>query len=95
MKYGLNIEIIKCKIIFNYVRNKGTEDIPIMKKIGVYKLKCWECEIVFIGETGRDVQRRLREHKMGKDGKHTTNQLCVRYVNETKYKFKGSLKILK
>lgn len=34
------------------IKNNNNEDIPTTQKSWVYKLKCEECEIMYIGETG-------------------------------------------
>ena len=43
------------------VNNKDKKDI--LEKSGVYKISCADCEAVYIGQSGRSVKTRLKEHK--------------------------------
>ena len=49
----------------------------ILSKTGVYKIKCDDCEAFYLGETGRDIGTRVREHRRYKTrsafGKHLLN----------------------
>lgn len=36
------------KVVFRYIKNNEIEEVPI--RTGVYKLKCKECNIFYIGE---------------------------------------------
>lgn len=85
-KYKIRIGIKNNKSIFDMIKNAQTEEIPILSKSGVYKLKCEECDKIYLGETGRMLKIRLNEHAKGKDIL-TTNSLFARHFNETKHKF--------
>lgn len=39
------------------------EKLKPEEKSGVYELKCADCEALYIGQTGRAVQVRIKEHK--------------------------------
>lgn len=44
------------------ILSKLKDPIPKSERSGVYKLKCSDCEAVYIGETGRQLSVRVREH---------------------------------
>jgi hypothetical protein len=85
-KYGINVATKKSKTVFEYIKNKGIEEIPTIKKSGIYRIKCEECEMVYIGETGRSVECRLKEHKR-EENNRTTSSLYARHFMEKKHKF--------
>lgn len=41
------------------VRNKSI----VSSTAGVYKVPCEDCQLVYIGEAGRDLDTRIKEHK--------------------------------
>ena len=85
-KYKIKIGIKNKKSVFDIIKNAETEDIPIINRSGVYKLKCEECNKIYLGETGRTLKIRMNEHAKGKDVK-TTNSLYARHFNETGHTF--------
>ena len=37
--------------------------IPQPNQSGVYEINCEDCEAVYIGQTGRSLEKRLKEHR--------------------------------
>ena len=52
--YGVDIAIKKYETVFDKIRNKNIKQIPILQRSGVYKLKCKECNKVYLGEQDRN-----------------------------------------
>ena len=59
-----------CKTISVNKQNLGNilvnnkDHIDRLEKSGVYKIECTDCEAVYIGQSGRNIKTRLKEHKM-------------------------------
>ena len=53
----------------------------MLKKAVVYKISCKDCEEVYIGETGRNLQKKLVEHKAAV--KRGDTMLCTHGGNNT------------
>lgn len=74
----------------------NTKDkVKPLKKSGVYKLTCNECDNCYVGQTGRDFETRFKEHQSSfKLNKHNSN--FANHFIETKHKFPdiSNLKIL-
>jgi hypothetical protein len=47
------------KILKQFQNHKGK---TITKDYGIYKIKCNNCPLIYVGETGRSMQVRLKEH---------------------------------
>ena len=60
---------------------------PALNRAGlVYKLDCNECDAVYVGETGRQVKDRMREHQNDiVKGKQVSK--VYNHVNETGHSF--------
>ncbi len=57
--------------------------IPPEKKKGVvYEVPCQECEVTYIGETGRTLKKRLTEHKYAVKRGNPENGIAV-HANTT------------
>lgn len=52
----------------------------------MYKLRCGECDKIYLGETGRKLACRLARHRRG-EGNRTTNSLYARHFIEENQKF--------
>ena len=85
-KYDIHVAIKKNKNIFDIVCNKKTEEIPILQRSGVYKLNCGECGMVYVGESGRKLEIRLKEHARG-EGDRNTNSLYARHFMDAGHEF--------
>ena len=85
-KYDIHVAIKKNKSIFDIICNKKTEEIPMLQKSGVYKLNCGNCGKVYVGESGRKLEVRLKEHARG-EGDRTTNSLFARHFMDTGHSF--------
>ena len=59
----------KCILTFKnanmggYLMNNHMDKLDILHQSGVYRLKCKDCNAVYIGETGRQLGVRIREHE--------------------------------
>ena len=85
-----DIAIKKCETVFDKIRYKNIEKIPVLQKSGIYKLKCKDCNKVYLGETGRKFACKLSDHKRG-EGNRTTNSLYARHFIEDNHKFLNPL----
>ena len=89
-KYGIDVTIKKCTTVFDKIKNNNIENIQILQKSGVYKIKCDVCDKVYVGETGRKFEHRLADHKRG-EGSRTTNSLYARHFMEENHEFVNPL----
>lgn len=66
-----------------FVRSK--DPIPKMERSGVYKLKCDKCPATYIGETGRQLNIRVKEHVKNYCGKSVFGN----HLQYSKHSFKN------
>ena len=50
---------------------------PLLKKGVVYRVSCMDCDMSYIGETGRNLKKRLVEHKAAVKRGDTKNGIAV------------------
>lgn len=68
-KISNKINSLGCKTICVNKQNLGRmivnnkDKIDKLEKSGVYKIHCSDCEAVYIGQSGRSIKNRLKEHK--------------------------------
>ena len=73
----------KSKIIFKYPNKIKSNLIKNSspKNVGVYKIPCKNCDSFYVGETGRDWDRRLKEHKHSVSQLDPSNALAYHVLN--------------
>lgn len=57
-----------------------------LKHSGVYKIKCPDCESFYIGQTGRNIETRLKEHKAAYNT-HTKDSTFANHLIESHHTF--------
>ena len=68
----------KLKVAFKYnstIRSLLVKNNSIVKNSGVYSIPCNDCNLVYIGESGRDWNVRIREHKYAFRNNNMSNAL--------------------
>ena len=66
-KFKKPLQKMKTRLVFTY-NNKLTHNLcnnkpkNSPKNNGVYEIPCKECKKIYVGETGRDLKKRIREH---------------------------------
>lgn len=60
-KYNIKLAYKNNNTITKRLTN-NKEPTPMMKKNGIYKLQCGTCRATYIGETGRALETRIKEH---------------------------------
>ena len=63
------------------------------QKCGVYKLKCGSCAKIYIGQTGRSFEKRIKEHKTSFNKKYTNSHYAL-HLNNEKHNFDKNFEIL-
>ena len=59
----------KGKTLGNALKVKTNNDVETQDMSGVvYKVNCKDCDKYYIGETGRTIEMRMKEHKQGANG---------------------------
>jgi len=59
--------------------NVKDRDEPNNRQGAVYKIKCSHCQASYIGETGRNLNTRLTEHKLATRNGDTNNHIAVHH----------------
>ena len=59
-----------------------SEDVRDLDKAGVYRVPCGTCDSVYFGETGRDVNTRIREHSAAVRRQDPRNA-CYKHISQT------------
>ena len=71
---------------FNTIRNfltKVKTPQPTHKKVKlVHEIRCQNCDKVYIGETGRSLQKRISEHKMAVKRGDRNNDIAVAWDSQ-------------
>ena len=56
--------------------NVKDKDEPIYRQGAIYKIACSDCNATYIGETGRNLNTRLTEHKRATKNKDPNNHIA-------------------
>ena len=84
---------LNCKLVFNYpnkLKSQLTSNRPVSDtSSGVYRINCIDCNKFYIGETGRSLPTRIREHKNDFKKHNLNNAMYVHSVeNNHSFNFK-------
>ena len=60
--------------------NVKDKDKPKDRQGAVYKIKCCDCQATYIGETGRNLSRRLTEHKRATRNGDVNNHIAEHHL---------------
>ena len=56
-----------------------------LKHSGIYRIKCSECDAVYIGQTKRTVEQRFKEHLKSVEQRHTYKSAFAAHAVESKH----------
>jgi GIY-YIG catalytic domain. len=68
---------------------------PALKKSGIYKINCKQCEEVYIGQTKRNLETRTKEHFKNLRLNHTDKSTIASHFWNTGHEINNSAIILK
>ena len=63
--------------------NVKDKDEPSDRRGAVYKIKCCNCQATYIGETGRNLNVRLTEHKQATRNGDINNHIAEHHLKQT------------
>ena len=58
----------------------NVKDEPNDRQGAVYKIKCCDCQTTYIGETGRTLNKRLKEHKRATSNGDLNNNIVEHHL---------------
>ena len=61
--YNISVAHTPITTLRQLLTNIKDKDEPSNRQGAVYKIKCCDCQATYIGETGRNLNKRLTEHK--------------------------------
>ncbi|XP_045466683.1 uncharacterized protein LOC123675373 [Harmonia axyridis] len=91
-KFNLKVSFKTNNNLGTFVRNnkdKTNKD----NKSGVYKLKCGDCHMVYIGQTERSFKKRIHEHQKSFTS-NTTHSTYANHLKECRHEFNNNYQIL-
>ena len=88
-KFNVKLVNTKGKSLQKLVKPKSTTNLNNEKESGVvYKVSCENCDKKYIGETGRRLETRIKEHKKGAEGEKENVSGLSQHIKQTKHKIK-------
>ena len=78
-----SISLVNCMSAFCPLRcstNVKDKDEPSDRRGAVYKIKCCDCQATYIGETGRNLNVRLTEHKRATRNGDINNHIAEHHL---------------
>nr|XP_022910425.1 uncharacterized protein LOC111421491 [Onthophagus taurus] len=82
-KYNISISFKTNSTLLNTLSNVKNQS-DILLKNGVYSLECDTCSATYIGETGRNLKQRIKEHKLNENSNFGRHFLTHNHVFDEK-----------
>lgn len=83
ISFGIQPAFANQRNIKNLLSNNKIKPLfDILQKSGVYKIKCGDCEAIYIGKTKRNLKTRFIEHKRGATTANPTSGLSQHLKSE-------------
>ena len=77
--YNIRVAHKPTTTLRNLLTNVKDRDEPNNRQGAVYKIKCSDCQASYIGETGRNLNTRLTEHKRATRNGDVNNYIAVHH----------------
>ena len=77
--YNIRVAHKPTTTLRHLLTNVKDRDKPNNRQGAVYKIKCSDCQVSFIGETGRNLNTRLTEHKRATRNGDANNYIAVHH----------------
>jgi predicted GIY-YIG superfamily endonuclease len=68
--------------------------IPQLNQSGVYKINCKDCEAVYIGQTGRSLEKRLKEHRNSIINNNKNTGIATHRIDNNHFIDSGNIQLL-
>ena len=77
--YNIRVAHKPTTMLQQLLTNVKDKDKPNNRQGAVYKIKCSDCQASYIGETGRNLNTRLTEHKRATKNSDANNNIAVHH----------------
>ena len=94
-EFNITVAPINEYNIKNLIKTNHKDKDPIVKKSGVYKIDCKQCEKVYIGQTKRNVETRTNKHFGNLRLNHTDKSAIASHFWNTGHEINNTASILK
>ena len=74
--YNIRVAHKPCTTLRRLLTNVKDKDEPPKRQGAIYKIACSDCDATYIGETGRNLNTRLTEHKRATKNKDPNNHIA-------------------
>ena len=82
--YNIRVAHRPITTLRNLLTNVKDKEHPRDRQGAIYKIKCADCQATYIGETGRNLNTRLTEHKRATKNGDRTNHIAEHH-RQTKH----------
>ena len=77
--YNIRVAHKPTTTLRHLLTNVKDRDEPSNRQGAVYKIKCSDCQAPYIGETGKNLNTRLTEHKRAPKNRDANNHIAVHH----------------
>lgn len=86
------IEVNKCNLGGLLVNNKPKSNK--LNKNGIYQIKCMQCDMIYIGQSGRAIKNRIKEHVANINSNKSTTGFADHCIRNNHHLDENDVKIL-